>query len=44
MKIFIAYGVIILMLFFAAGTRGLVLSGMMQGAHWGSQGHGQYHK
>lgn len=44
MKIFIVYGIVICFLFFAAGTRGYVISSMMQAAKWGPQGHSMYHK
>jgi hypothetical protein len=47
MKIYIAYGIIICVLFAAAGTRGYVLSGLMQSGRLGGSGiysHSQYHK
>jgi len=45
MKIYLAYGLIICTLFAVAGTRGLVVSGIMQsGGTGGLFGHSQYHK
>ncbi|MDA8083496.1 MAG: hypothetical protein M0024_07560 [Nitrospiraceae bacterium] len=44
MKLYLLYGAIICALFFGAGLRGYVLSGITQSAKWGPQGHGMYHK
>ena len=44
MKIFIVYGIVVCILFLAAGTRGYVISSMTQSAKWGPQGHSMYHK
>ncbi len=44
MKIFIAYGILISLLFFAAGSRGFVLSSFLHQAKWGPAGQSQYHK
>ncbi len=38
MKLFWIYGVIICMLFIAAGERGFVVSSMFQSAQWSPQG------
>jgi len=46
MKIYIVYGLIICTLFVAAGTRGFLVSSLMQPGRSGGGlfGHSQYHK
>lgn len=46
MKIYLVYGLIICILFVAAGTRGVVVSSVMQSGRTGGGlfGHSQYHK
>lgn len=44
MKIYIACGMLISALFFGAGAKGFVFTGMSQHMKWGSGGHGMYHK
>lgn len=44
MKKYLAYGVITCLLFFAAGAKGFVVSGLLHAANWGPVGQGQTHK
>ena len=43
-KMYIVCGIIICSLFITAWARGFSVSGLVQSAKWGPQGHGQYHK
>jgi hypothetical protein len=44
MKKYLIFGIITCALFFAAGTRGFVISGLLHAANWGPVGKSQYHK
>lgn len=40
MRAYVIYGVILCMLFFAAGSRGYVVTSMLRPAQWSPPGHG----